>query len=130
MGDLTARISQRILDRTDFVNDALESAVEQLNGKAFALASATSEFEGVCSNLSIDPVASSDAVMGLAEQFGEAFPAPAPDRVDKIKALVKELVDDDDPALESATEKLFDAALDFEVGVNALNDAVNAIVPQ
>lgn len=130
MGALTARIAQRITDRVDFNNDGLEQAVESLAQKSFELAAAANRFEAAAENLDLDPEAASAAVLGLAEQFGEAFPAPAPDRTERIKALVHELVDEEDAVLEAATEALFDAALDFEVGVNALNGAVNDIVPQ
>lgn len=121
MGQLLTGLVQRIVARTDFKNDAIESAVENTLTVGLTYASAGIEFEAAATALGIDPVVASQAVIGLAEQFGESFPAPSAERRAKIKELVNSLVTGGDAALEAMLEKLFSAAFDFEVSINELN---------
>lgn len=127
MAELLDQLKQRIIDRTDFVNEALESAIELHTNNAFAMAVATAEFEAKAASLELDPVTTSNAVLQLSQVFGESFPKPTPERTAQIKALVAELVDETDLELESKIESLFNAALDFETSINTVNETVDAI---
>lgn len=129
MGVLLDRISARVIARTDFVNDSLEAVVETHTANTFALAVATVEFEAAAVAAGVDPGTAADAVLGLAEQFGESFPSPSADRRAKIKELVNSLVTGGDAALEKHLETVFGSAFDFEVSINEQNAAVDAIVP-
>lgn len=127
MAALLDQLQQRIIARTDFVNDDLESAIERHTNNAFSLAVATAEFEAKVAALELDPIATSNAVLQLSQVFGESFPAPTPERTAQIKSLVAELVDESDLELERKIEALFNAALDFETSINVVNETVDAI---
>lgn len=130
MSQLRDKIVARIDERVDFKNDALQGLISAHATGTFNLADAIATLEKECQRLGLDPITVSDAAIGLAEQFGDAFPAPGPDRTQAIKDLVNQLIDEDDPALEAALEDVFSKMLDFEVGTSALNSGVDAIVPE
>lgn len=125
MGQLLKGLVDRMIARTDFKNDAVETAVEDTLGVGLVYAAAGIEFEAAAGALGIDPLVASQAVIGLAEQFGESFPAPSAERRTKIKELVNSLISGGDAALESLLEKLFSAAFDFEVSINDLNAKID-----
>lgn len=131
MGQLLTGLVDRMIARTDFKNDAVEAAVEATLGVGLTYATAGIEFEAAAADLGIDPIEASKAVIGLAEQFGESFPAPSAERRTRIKELVNSLISGGDAALESLLEKLFSAAFDFEVSINDLNAEIDAetVVP-
>lgn len=125
MGALLQRIQDRITQKTDFANEDLESALEQHTTNVVALATAVSEYEAKAVELEIDPVTAADSLLGLAEQFGDAFPAPSPERRQKIKELVNTLIDEEDAEFEETAERVFAYALDFETSINEINRVVN-----
>ena len=125
MGQLLKGLVDRMIARTDFKNDAVETAVEDTLGVGLVYAAAGIEFEAAAGALGIDPLVASQAVIGLAEQFGESFSAPSAERRTKIKELVNSLISGGDAALESLLEKLFSAAFDFEVSINDLNAKID-----
>jgi hypothetical protein len=130
MSNLLARLQARIQERTDFANDQLEAVIEKHDQNSFALAMSASSFDAACVAAGVNPDEASNAVLGLAEQFGESFPTITEDRKAKIKSLVRELVPGGDNALETITEDLFDKAFDWETSINDQNRLVNEILAQ
>lgn len=130
MSALRDRIVARIEARIQFKNAALKGLITAMNVGTFELADAVADVEGHALRLGLDPVSTTNATLGLAEQFGEAFPSPSPERSQKIKELVNELIDEDDDDFEASLENLFGKSLNFEVGISALNSGVDAIVPE
>lgn len=119
--ELLSGTIDRIVSKIDFADDMLETAIENQAAQIASLTSSVVEIEAHCARLGLDPLKVTNAVRGIAEQFGEAFPSPTADRKAAIKALIFELVTDADTELEGAIERYFAAALELETGYAALN---------
>lgn len=128
MATLLEQTKQRILDRVDFVNDAVEQIFEQQSSVDFELAISTVRIENKAIELGLDPVQVTQAVTGLADLFGESFPTPG-DRQQRIVDFVNELVDENDQEFEQLLEAYFAARLNFEIKINENNQAINNLLP-
>lgn len=131
MATLLEQIIARANERTDFLNDKLEVTIKKQQALDLQLVSATQGFEAACEEAGLDPVEASKAVLGLTREFAEIIPAPTAERTARIKAFVAELIDEDEENqdLETASEGLFNAAFEWEIGLTATVVAINEIVP-
>lgn len=129
MNELLQQTQTRIFDRIQFANQQVADIFKGQTATDFALAIATVNVSQRAVALGLDPITATNAVTGLAQILGEPITQATPaDRLDKIKALVNELIDDADPELESLLEAYFDAYFAFEAKMNESNAAMNALL--
>lgn len=68
-------------------------------------------------------------VVDLASEFGKSFPNLKEEQVSRVKALFAGVFSAESEETELAGEDLFNATLDYNLAAQALNAAVNALVP-
>lgn len=129
MGQLLDNTLNRIAERSQFQNTELKALLTAYAQKSFSLATASVEVEQICEELEIDPIAKTNALDKLSQQFGSAFPTLTTEAKDAIKAAVIEIVDEENAELEQALETYFSAQLDMETTYNETSAGVNALVP-
>ena len=123
MNELLQQTQARIFDRIQFSNQQVADIFKGQTATDFALAIATVNVSQRAVTLGLDPLLTTNAVTGLAQILGEPINATTPvDRLEKIKSLVNELIDDADPELESLLEAYFDAYFAFEAKMNYNNN--------
>lgn len=125
---LAEKIGQLVVDQVDFNNAALEAAVENLNAKAATLTRASAQVEYLAAN-SEDLNTVAENVVDLASEFGKSFPHLEEEQVARVKSLFAGVFSDENEETELAAEDLFNAVLDYNLAAQALNAAVNALVP-
>lgn len=127
MSALLEQTKQRILDRVSFDNPDVEQVFQDQTSVDFSLAIATVNVENKAIAMGLDPIIATNAVVGLAQLFGESFPTPG-DRKNRIIEFVNELVDDGDPEFEALLETYFAAYLEFEAKINENNQKMNDLL--
>lgn len=124
---LSEKIALKIQERTEFVNDELEAAVEGVTTATASLVKAGIDFDTVTGGNS-DSEAVADSIVDLASEFGIAFPNLQPAQVARVKGLFADVYTAPTPEAEAAGEAIFNATVDFDIAVQKVNEVANRLV--
>jgi hypothetical protein len=121
---LEQEISQLAVAQVDFIDDTLESNVEETLTAYGELFRISLELDKVNeTDNSVAPVAG--GVLKLANQFGVVFKDLTSDQADAVKAAVAEIVTGPN---EGLIETFFNASLNFITKAKGLNIAVDQLI--
>ena len=121
---LEQEISQLAVAQVDFIDDTLESNVEETLTAYGELFRISLELDKVNeTDNSVAPVAG--GVLKLANQFGVEFKDLTSDQADAVKAAVAEIVTGPN---EGLIETFFNASLNFITKAKGLNIAVDQLI--
>lgn len=121
LDNLGALITQNV----NFQNDAEgEALTETLIQKTADVATAGVEFLSLAGENQAT-IAAGESLVSLAGEIGTAFPHLTPEAADRFKAIVANVYDNPDPAVDASAQKVFNTAVDAVVAAQALSDYRN-----
>ena len=116
---ISANIRALILERIEFPNPEVLAKVEALSSAAATLAAAGEDYDDVIVEGDADADTVAAGILGLADSFAEVA---SPEKNQKVKDFFASVFTSSTPEKEQAGETLFNAALDFTLAANAIND--------
>lgn len=115
---LKQKISQLLLDKIDFQDEAAEGTVENLLSAALDLSTKADEFEAMAANDTLEEVA--DGVIDLADAFDDADLTP--DKKEKVLGAFRKIFNSPTEELETAGVALFEATLNLGIAARQAAD--------
>ena len=123
MGNLFSKVAELIGNQIEFENDGLEAIVEKAIVSAGDLQAAALRFETAAQNADVDPTPGAEALVSLADQFGQAFDTLSESQRDTLKTTVSAIYND--PVVEKEGEALFSSCVDFIAVAKELDEFVS-----
>jgi len=127
---LTEQIASFLVEKTNFENDELETAIEGVITSAAALTKAGFDFEKAMADSEETPSESlnevAKSIVGLAS--GISAQSMTPEKRAEIQGFFKSLFTSTTPALETAGEALFDATMQADAAIDAANALVATLL--
>ena len=124
MGNLFAKVAELISNQIEFENEGLEAIVEKAIVSAGELQATALRFETAAQNADVDPTPGAEALVSLADQFGQAFDTLTEAQRNTLKNTVAAIYND--PLVEKEGEALFNACVDFIAVAKELDEFVSS----